>query len=323
MNDQPSPPSVDLSVIIVTYNSRGLTLACVASVLAEQARGGPQTELIVVDNASTDGTADALRELAPGANVLVQGSNLGFARGNNVGLAAARGRYLLLLNSDTEVRAGALAALVAFMDSHAESGACGPMLLNPDGTLQPSGRDLPTLGSLFADMTKLHRLRRRNLYAQVGRDYGEVAAVGELSAAALLVRRTVYEQVGGLDPAFFAYYEDVDWCKRIGDAGYRIYYVPAARIMHHWQGTSRQVSELAYAAGHDSLRIYFRKHHGKLAALAVQALLAAKESTLLLAAVLRRDGQAVSVHRRMLRRAFSPVQARQAAPSYPQGQVQP
>lgn len=319
----PASPPADLSIIIVTYNSRELTLACVASVLADQARGGPQTELIVVDNASTDGTADALRDLAPEVRVLVQATNLGFARGNNVGLAAAHGRYLLLLNSDTEVRAGALSALVAFMDSHPEAGACGPMLLNPDGTLQPSGRDLPTLGSLFADMTKLHRLWRRNLYSQAGRDYTEVAAVGELSAAALLVRRTVYEQVGGLDPAFFAYYEDVDWCKRIGAAGYRIYYVPAARVMHHWQGTSRQVSELAYAAGQDSLRIYFRKHHGKPAALAVQALLVAKESALLLASVVRRNGQTMSLHRRMLRRAFSPVKPWQPVLGHPQGQVQP
>ena len=284
------------------------------------------SELIVVDNASTDGTAAAVAALAPDARVLVQASNGGFARGNNAGLAAARGRYLLLLNSDTEVQPGALAALVAFMDAHPEAGACGPMLLNPDGSLQPSGRDLPTVLSLFLDMTRLHRLWRRNLYAQAGRDYSETAAVGELSAAALLVRRAVYEQVGGLDPAFFAYYEDVDWCKRIGAAGWRIYYVPAAQVMHHWQGTSRQVSELAYAAGQDSARYYFRKHHGAAAALAVQGMLIAKESALLLAAALRRDPPGRSLHRRMLRRAVLPLQGTQAAPAAAQaasGQVQP
>ena len=154
-------------MIVVTYNSRDLTLACVASVLAEQqatASHRLQIELIVVDNGSTDGTAAALREAAPQARVLVQPANLGFAGGNNVGLAAARGRYLLLLNSDTEVRPGALAALVAFMDAHPDAGACGPMLVNPDGSLQPTGRDLPTLGSLFLDMTKLYRLWQRDLY---------------------------------------------------------------------------------------------------------------------------------------------------------------
>jgi GT2 family glycosyltransferase len=299
--------AVDLSVIVVTYNSRDLTLACAASVAA-QASGGLEIELIVVDNASTDGTAAALRAAYPLVRVLAQPSNQGFARGNNVGLSAARGRLLLLLNSDTEVRPGALSALAAFMDAHPEAGACGPMLLNPDGTLQPSGRDLPTLWSLFLDMTKLYRLWRRDLYSQRSRDYTEVAAVGELSAAALLVRRSVYEQVGGLDPDFFAYYEDVDWCKRIGDRGWRICYVPQAQVMHHWQGTSRQVSTLAYRAGQDSLRFYFRKHHGLFAALTVQALLAAKETALLLACALRGDRSAVLLHRQMLRRALSPLE---------------
>ena len=214
---------VDLSVIVVTYNSCELTLACVASVLAEQGRSRARIELVVVDNASTDGTAAAVRNAAPAARILVQPANLGFAGGNNVGLAAAAGRYLMLLNSDTEVCAGALDELVAFMEAHPEAGACGPMLLNPDGSLQPTGRDLPTLGSLFLDMTRLYRLQRRDLYAQRGRDYREVAIVGELAAAALVVRRSVYAQIGGLDPHFFFYYEDIDWCKRIGDAGYRIY----------------------------------------------------------------------------------------------------
>jgi GT2 family glycosyltransferase len=205
------------------------------------------------------------------------------------------------------VRPGALAALVAFLDAHPEAGACGPMLLNPDGSLQPSGRDLPSLGSLFLDMTKLHRLWRRDLYAQQGRDYTQAAAVGELSAAALLVRRSVYEQVGGLDPAFFAYYEDVDWCKRIGDAGHRVYYVPGAQVMHHWQGTSRQVSELAYRAGQDSVRYYFRKHHGVAVATAVQAMLVGKELALWAASLLSGDRRGQRLHRKMLWRALAPL----------------
>jgi GT2 family glycosyltransferase len=304
---------IDLSVIVVTFNSRSLTLACTASVAAEQAAGPYAIELLVVDNASTDGTADALRETAPGARVLVQPANLGFAGGNNAGLAAAQGRYLLLLNSDTEVRPGALAALVAFMDAHPEAGACGPMLLNPDGTLQPTGRDLPTLGSLFLDMTRLYKLMRRDLYGQRGRDYQEVAAVGELSAAAILVRRSVYTQVGGLDPGFFFYYEDIDWCKRIGDAGWRIYYVPQAQVMHHWQGTSRTVSTLAYRAGQDGLRRYFRKHHGRAAAWTVQAMLTGKETVLLLASSLRGDASGVLLHREMLRRALAPLEFGEAS----------
>lgn len=305
---------VDLSVIVVTYNSREITLACLASVLAEQGRCRVKIEVVVVDNASTDGTADALREAAPEARILVQPANLGFAGGNNVGLAAAAGRYLMLLNSDTEVCAGALDALVAFMETHAEAGACGPMLLNPDGSLQPTGRDLPTLGSLFLDMTKLYKLWKPDLYAQRGRDYTQAAAVGELSAAAFLVRRRVYEQVGGLDTGFFFYYEDVDWCKRIGDAGYQIYYVPTAQVMHHWQGTSRSVSTLTYRAGQDSLRYYFRKHYGAIAGAAAQAMLAGKESVLLVASALRSNQAGVLLHRQMLRRALAPLETAAAVP---------
>jgi GT2 family glycosyltransferase len=300
---------VDLSAIVVTYNSRALTLACAQSVAAEQARSPYTVELLVVDNGSTDGTAAALRAAVPQARVLVQPTNLGFAGGNNAGLAAAHGRYLLLLNSDTEVQSGALDTLIAFMDAHPEAGACGPMLLNPDGSLQPTGRALPTLGSLLVDMTRLYKLQRRELYGQHRRDYRQVAAVGELSAAALLVRRTVYAQVGGLDTQFFFYYEDVDWCKRIGDAGWRIYYVPQAHVMHHWQGTSRTVSTLAYRAGQDSLRRYFRKHHGRAAAWAVQLLLTGKETALLLASALRGDRAGVLLHREMLRRALAPLEA--------------
>jgi N-acetylglucosaminyl-diphospho-decaprenol L-rhamnosyltransferase len=301
-------PDVDLSVIVVTYNSRALTLACVAAVLAEQQRSRLQIELVVVDNGSTDGTVEALRRAAPQARVLIQPHNLGFAGGNNAGMAAARGRYLLLLNSDTEVRPGALNALVAFMEAHPEAGASGPMLVNPDGSLQPSGRDLPTPASLFLDMTRLYRLWRRDPFIQRGRDYTKVAEVGELSAAAFLVRRSVYEQVGGLDTNFFFYYEDVDWCKRIGDAGYRIYYVPGAQVMHHWQATSRTVSTLAYRAGQDSLRYYFRKHHGLAAAWMVQAMVAGKEAALLLASALRRDQRGLLLHRQMLRRAVRPLE---------------
>lgn len=309
MNGQSSAGTlgIDLSVIVVTYSSRDLTLACVASVLAEQARSRFEIELVVVDNASTDGTAGALRAVAPQAQILVQPDNLGFAGGNNVGLAAAAGRYLMLLNSDTEVCAGALDTLVAFMEAHPDAGACGPMLLNPDGSLQPTGRNLPTLGSLLLDMTKLYRLGRRDLYAERGRDYSQVAAVGELAAAALLVRRSVYAEVGGLDSRFFFYYEDVDWCKRIGARGYRIYYVPTAQVVHQWQGTSRTVSTLTYRAGQDSLRLYFRKHHGRLAELAVQGMLIGKEMALLLASALRRSHSGVLLHRQMLRRAAAPL----------------
>ncbi|MBL8058386.1 MAG: glycosyltransferase family 2 protein, partial [Anaerolineales bacterium] len=240
------PP--DLSVIIVTYNTRDLTRACVRAVMADAEPSGQAVEVIVVDNASQDDTLTCLAAEFPAARLIANPANLGFARANNRGLEAAGGRYLFLLNSDTELRPGALGALVAFMDDHPEAGACGPQLLNPDGSLQPSGRPLPSVASVALEMTRLYRLWKRDLYRQPGRDYGQPARVGEISGAALLVRRAVLEQVGGLDPAFFAYYEDTDWCQRMGAYGFAGNYVPAAQVVHHWQGTSRAAAALARRA---------------------------------------------------------------------------
>lgn len=298
--------ATDLSVIILTYNTRELTRACVQSVLADAATSGLNIEVIVVDNGSSDGTAHALRQACAAAplparvQVIENADNLGFARGNNVGLAAAQGRYRLLLNSDTVVVPGALTALVHFMDAHPDAGACGPMLLNPDGTLQPSGRPLPTLRSLFVDMTRLYRLTRRDMFAQRGRDYTRVAKVGELSGAALMIRREVYERVGGFDPNLFAYYEDVDLCKRIGDAGYAIYYVPQAQITHLWKRSSQALPEVTYRAGISSARYYFRKHYGRAAEASVQLMLVAREAIRIVVALARGQTERVRFHRRML-----------------------
>lgn len=296
---------VDLSVIVLTYNTRDLTCACVRSVMAEAERAPCAIEIIVVDNASTDGTAAALSQIAPDIRVIVNETNLGFSRGNNVGLRAARGRYLMLLNSDTETQPGALQTLIAFMDTHPDAGACGPMLLNADGSLQPSGRPLPSVWTPIISMTRLYRLWKRDFYRQAGRDYNAIAKVGEVSGAALLARREAYEAVGGLDPNLFAYYEDIDWCKRIGDAGFSIYYVPDARVTHYWKSTSRSVSELAYRAGQNSQRYYYARHHGPAAHAVIQFLLAAKELALIAAACLRRDGARLRFHRRMLANVFT------------------
>jgi len=264
-------------------------------------------EVIVVDNASTDGTMEMVRQRFPSVRLISRDKNEGYARSNNVGLAIARGRYLLLLNSDTEVIPGALAEMISFMDAHPAVGACGPMLLNADGSLQPSGRALPTLWSVFLDMSKLYRLWKSDLYRELDRDYTKPTIAGEISGAALFVRRACYEQCGGLDPTFFAYYEDVDWCKRIGDAGWSVAYVPSAQITHLWKRTSRQVSERAYRAGQDSLRYYFYKHHGRTAAWMIQMMLTVKELTHIVASLLRRNSPAALMHWEMLRALYVPL----------------
>lgn len=297
---------IDLSVIILSYNTCRLTLACVASVLADAATSSLLVEVIVVDNASTDDTVLTLREQQPSVRVIEMPDNAGFSRGNNAGFAMAQGRYLLALNSDTLVQPSALRELVTFMDAHPNAGICGPMLLNEDGSLQPSGRPLPTVGSLFIDMTRLYRLRRNTVFAESNRDYTQITQVGEVSGAALLMRRSLYQQIGGFDERIFAYYEDVDLCKRAHDAGFAVYYVPAAKITHLWKRSSKSVPELVYRVTQDSTRYYFRKHHGAAAHVFVQGMLAGKELLLWMASAMRGSTEA-PLHRRMMARALSPL----------------
>ena len=297
--------SPDLSVVVLTYNTRKLTLACLRSLYtqADIAR----CEVIVVDNASGDRTAEVVAEAFAQVQLIRAEKNLGFGGGNNLGLIAARGRYVLLLNSDTEVQPDALSALIDFMDAHPEAGACGPMLLNTDGSLQPSGRALLTAGSVFLDMTRLYRLTRRSVFLEPGRDYDQVKQVGEISGAALLIRRAIFERIGGFDTGLFLFYEDVDLCKRVGDAGFGVYYVPQAKVVHHWGGTMRKVSQIAYQAGQDSLRYYFAKHHSWRAQFVISALLAAKELALTLAAIVRGRRNEYYFHRRLLARLTKPM----------------
>jgi len=295
-----------VSIIVVTFNTCDLTRMCLESVVADSVSLDGPTELIVVDNASADDTVSMVSQLFPSVQLIVNPENVGYAKACNIGMQAASGRYLLLLNSDTQALPGALKALVHFMDAHPEAGMCGPQLLNEDGSLQPSGRPLPSFWSVALAMTRAYRLWKRDLYLQLGRDYHQVVSVGEISGAAMMVRREVYQLVGGFDEGFFAYYEDVDWCKRIGEAGYGIYYVPQAQVIHRWRGTSQNLSETAYVAGLRSLRYYFAKHHSRAAQVGVQLLLVARELIVLASAVGRRCWPEVRFHWHMMREVLAP-----------------
>jgi N-acetylglucosaminyl-diphospho-decaprenol L-rhamnosyltransferase len=300
---------LDLSVIILTYNVCEFARQCVHSLLSDAVASRHTTEIIVVDNGSTDDTAPVLRAEFPAIRLIVNKENLGCARGNNVGLAAATGRYLFKLDSDTRVCPGALDALIDFMDAHPEAGACGPQLLNEDGSLQPSGRPLPSPWSVFIGMTRIYRLWKRDFYLQPGRDYNQVKQVSDLSGAALLVRKEVYDQCGGFDPNLFLYYEDVDWCKRIHEAGYALYYVPHSKVVHTWQRITRVIPDLAYRSSQESLRYYISKHHGSLAHFFIQLMLCAKEIALIAACTMRNKRAERNFHRRMLANVFRPLQA--------------
>jgi GT2 family glycosyltransferase len=255
--------ATDLSIIVVNWNTCRLLEACLQSV--EAARHDLSVEVFVVDNGSTDGSVDLVRQRFPAVELIANASNRGFSAANNQAVERARGRYLLLLNSDAAVETDALPTLVAYADEHPEAGVIGPKLLNPDGTLQPSGGRFPTPASTVASLLGMNWLTGRPHYG-TKRDYDRPAEVDEVSGAAMLIRRGVIDQIGGLDEGFAWGYEDVDFCLRARRAGWRVSYVPAARVVHQWGASQRLAPAPTILKAIAGRRRYFEKHYGRLTA---------------------------------------------------------
>ena len=261
-----------ITVIIVSWNSREHVRGCLRA-LPAAIEDPQQLAIHVVDNASSDDTVAMLRAEFPPVTVHDPGENLGFARANNLVLARCSTEYALLLNPDTEPLRGSVARLLAFMDAHPDAAAAGPLLVHPDLTPQAeSDRDpgllreflgLPGVRSLRA----FDRLRARLLYLPAA---GEKPTPVEcLTGACLLVRRAAWEQVGLLDEGFFLYYEDLDWCRRMRCAGWRLYRVPDARVIHYGGQSAARAGRRVHRAFFASRWRYFRKHRGPLAAAAI------------------------------------------------------
>jgi N-acetylglucosaminyl-diphospho-decaprenol L-rhamnosyltransferase len=254
-------PAADLSVIIVTWNTRELLSKCLASLPA--AVSGLSVETWVVDNASIDSTVEMVRAQYPEVRVIANRENRGWAEGNNQALEQSEGRFLLLLNADTEPRPGSLATLVRFLEQHPDVGACGPMLLSGDGSIQGNGRRFPTFWKEFLDVNGLRHLALGAYSRRFGwgrEDFEALSEVDEVTGACLLVRRQAVEQVGMLDERFFMFYDEVDWCFRMKAAGWRVFYVPEAQVVHHVAASVRQVGFEAYRRLFESQQRYFRKH---------------------------------------------------------------
>jgi hypothetical protein len=282
----------DLSIVIVNWNVRDRLQECLLSIylannhhVAAQsrplrARSDSEalcTETIVVDNASTDGSVEMVRHTFPQVTLIANADNRGFTGGNNQGIAASRGRYVLLLNPDTEVIDDALSHMVAYMDAHPGVGALGPMLLNPDGSVQSSRRRFPTPATAFLESTTLqrwfpnHRLLRDYYVLDAPDD--AIAQVDWVDGACLLARREALHQVGLLDDGYFMYSEELDWCRRAKAAGWQIVYFPQARVMHHRGQSSEQAKALQIILFNRSKIRYFHKYHGALIAAALRAFL--------------------------------------------------
>jgi N-acetylglucosaminyl-diphospho-decaprenol L-rhamnosyltransferase len=269
VNPLPDPPhkgedGPDVSVIVVNWNTRDLLERCLRSIQAE----GGKVQAIVVDNASSDGSRELVRRQFPDVELIANEDNRGFAPANNQGMERANGRYLLLLNSDAALEPGALQSLTSYADQHPEAGILGPKLLNPDGSLQPSGGRLPTPLSTIGELFGLNALGGRPRYG-TRRDYDRPAIVDEVSGAAMLIARGVVDRIGGLDERFRWGYEDVDYCLRARRAGWQVHYVPQARVLHDWGGSRRLAPASTMLNAIDGRRWYFRKHFGSGVAAAV------------------------------------------------------
>jgi hypothetical protein len=278
---------IDLSIVIVNWNVRDLLRRCLHSLLHPPCSTlhspfsilhppPSPLEVIVVDNASTDGSVEMVRAEFPAVHLITNAGNPGFAAASNQGLRVAQGRYVLILNPDTEVVGGALATLVAFADGHPDVGVVGPQLLSPDGSVQSSRRRFPTLATAFFESTWLQPYAPRRLlerYYVLDQPDDALQDVDWVKGAALMARREAIEQVGPLDERFFMYSEELEWCRRFRAAGWRVVYLPAAQVIHYEGKSSEKVLPARYIHFQTSKVRYFRLYHGRVAAEALRLFL--------------------------------------------------
>lgn len=233
---------LDLSIIIVSFNTKKLLTDCLKSLMVDGRWLETKGEIIVVDNGSSDGSVEEVRKFKiqnPGFKIrLIENEeNLGFAKANNQGIKIAKGKYILLLNSDTEVKPGVLEELVKFVQNHPEAGVVGARLLNPDGSIQPSVYHFPTiLGAI-----KEFWLGWGGSYEKYPLTGTNPVIVEAVTGAAMLIPRRTVEKIGYLDERYFLYFEDLDYCRRAKKAGLKVFYLPCANFVHHHGASGKKI----------------------------------------------------------------------------------
>ncbi|MCD6097658.1 glycosyltransferase family 2 protein [bacterium] len=250
-----------LSIIIVSYNCKEYLLDCLNSIFSHPPKTA-ELELIVVDNASSDGTVDAIREDYPRVKLVPNEENLGFAAGCNIGFEHSTGEYVLFLNPDVVVNETSFDPLISFLDKTPDAGAVIGSMVDADGEPVPNVRIVPTVfdllisrKSFIAWLPSLGKIRDKRL--AIPRGVAEIEAGG---GGYLLVRSELYRRVGMMDTRFFLFVEDIDLSVRIREAGYKIYYLPDARIIHHWGGSTRKHMTRSIWYHHISLFRFFQKY---------------------------------------------------------------
>ena len=270
-----SDSKVDLSIVIVSYNTKDLTKVCLDSVIKHTK--GLDYEILAADNASSDGSAEMLEEYASKDERVIYiqtGENLGFGIANNVGIAKAKGRYILLLNSDTEIGDNLFPKMISWMENYPKAGVASCKLLNKDGTIQGTGGSFPTLSKVFAWMffiedipfieklfVPYHPMHPLSFY-KGGSLFAKRRQLDWLTGAFLLIKKQVLDEAGIFDKEFFMYVEEVELCYRIKKAGWQIWYLPDWSIVHY--GGASAGGEFSLLSEYKGIRIFYKKHLDKI-----------------------------------------------------------
>ncbi len=258
---------VDVSIVIVNWNTRDILRDCLGTIYEQTRR--VDFEVIVVDNGSQDGSAQMVRSDYPQAMLLANETNAGYAAANNQGIRAARGRYVLVLNSDTLILDGAIDRVVEFADAHPRAGVLGCRVRSPDGTLQPTCFMFPSVFNSFLSAFYLNKLfPRSRLFGREAMswwDRSDVRDVQVVTGCFMLIRRGALDEVGLMDERFFMYAEETDWCYRFGKAGWHVMFTPVAEIVHLGGQSTAQCSEEMLVQLRLSILRFVRKNQGRAA----------------------------------------------------------
>ncbi len=294
-----TPVAPTLSYCVVNTDGREHLLACL-SAIERTHPAAIEHEVLVLDNASGDGSAEAVRELGGGIRLIALERRAGKAENDSTLMREARGRFCLLLNEDSELRPGAAGALVAALEAEPRAAAAGAQLLDPEGAPVPCAWRFPGVGTALAGALFLHR------WLTVQSGGGATRRVDWAQSSALLVRREAAAEIGYMDPDFFVYYDECDFARRLAGAGWQSLYVPAAEAIHHDQLSTDLAAGLPRIVEfHRNRDRYMRKHHGRAAALAVRALTAWSYALRALAATVL-PGQPARVYWAHARQALTP-----------------
>jgi GT2 family glycosyltransferase len=266
-----------LSIVIVSWNTRDLLESCLRSVYENPLAG--EFEVWLVDNASVDGSISMVKEQYPQVRLIENQQNVGFAHGNNQAIRKSTGKYIMLLNPDTEIKAGAFDKLIRFLEENPNAGAVGARLISPNGGLQNSCHPDLTLSRELWRLFHLDKLHNYGTYDMQKWDLSNPRQVDVLQGAALVLRDEALKQVGLLDEDYFMYTEEVDLCFRLRQAGWTLHWIPEAKVLHYGGQSTKLVAEKMFLTLYESRLKFFRKHYGPPAARGYKLVLTAAALT--------------------------------------------